>query len=249
MDDGQLLRYSRQILLPQIDASGQQRLLDARVIVFGVGGLGSPVAMYLAAAGVGQLTLVDPDQVDLSNLQRQIVHDGDSLGQNKVDSAARRLSRLNPDCQVQGIAHALDSAALDARIGAADLVLDCTDNFATRFAINAACVRQRRVLISAAAIGWQGQFAVFAAHQGSGCYQCLYPPGGAEDLRCSDNGVAAPLVGVLGSLQALEAVRIIGAGAAPATGRLRVLDSLHDDWRTLRLRPDPDCAICGQLQG
>jgi len=245
MNDDELLRYSRQILLPEIGIEGQQRLRDAHALIIGLGGLGSPVALYLAAAGVGRLTLVDDDRVDLSNLQRQIVHDTGSIGQTKVASAAARLARINPDCQVTTLPQRLDEAALERQIAAADLVLDCSDNFATRFAVNRVAHSRRTPLVSGAAIRWEGQVAVFTWSEDEACYRCLYGEAGGEDQRCSENGVAAPLVGVIGSLQAIEAMKLLAGVGDPPRNRLLLIDTLHNQWRELRLRPDPACPVCG----
>ncbi len=245
MNDEELLRYSRQILLPEISIEGQQRLRDAHALIIGLGGLGSPVALYLAAAGVGRLTLVDDDRVDLSNLQRQIVHDTSSIGQTKVASAAARLARINPECQIVTLPQRLDETALDRQVSAADLVLDCSDNFATRFAVNRACHARRTPLVSGAAVRWEGQVAVFTWSEDEACYRCLYDEEGGEDQRCSENGVAAPLVGVIGSLQAIEAMKLLAGAGEPPRNRLLLIDTLHNQWRELRLRPDPACPVCG----
>ncbi len=245
MNDQELLRYSRQILLPELGIEGQQRLRDAHALVVGVGGLGSPVALYLAAAGVGRLTLIDDDAVDLSNLQRQIVHDTTTIGHAKVDSAATRLAAINPECAVTPLARRLDEDELAERIAGADLVLDCSDNFATRFAVNRAAHATRTPLVSGAAIRWEGQVAVFSWGEDEACYRCLYDEAGGEDERCSENGVAAPLVGVIGSLQALEALKLLTAAGEPPRNRLLLFDGLRSQWRELRLRRDPACPVCG----
>jgi len=204
MNDTQLLRYSRQIMLPQVDIEGQEQLLSARALIIGAGGLGSPVAMYLAAAGVGHLVISDHDSVELSNLQRQLLHHDRDIGRNKADSARDTLATINPDTRVTAIAHKLPGEALDDEVRQADVVLDCSDNFDTRFTINRACVQQRTPLVSGAAIRMEGQVAVFDSRQkNSPCYHCLYREGEAEDQTCSANGVLAPIVGVIGSLQAL----------------------------------------------
>jgi len=245
MDDDALLRYSRQIMLPELGFEGQQRLCDSHALIVGVGGLGSPVALYLAAAGLGRLTLVDDDRVDLSNLQRQIVHETDSIGLPKVESAARRLQRINPACHVEAIARRPDEHDMAELVGAADLVLDCSDNFATRFLVNRLCHASHTPLVSGAAIRWEGQLAVFRYTEGEACYRCVYDETGEEDLRCSENGVAAPLVGAIGSLQALEALKVLGGAGEPLRNQLLIVDTLHPQWRILRLRPDPRCPVCG----
>ncbi|MCB1802172.1 MAG: molybdopterin-synthase adenylyltransferase MoeB [Gammaproteobacteria bacterium] len=244
MDDQTLLRYSRQIMLPQVGIEGQQRLRDSRVLIIGVGGLGSPAAMYLAAAGIGTLELADDDSVDLSNLQRQIAHTTERIGLRKTASAEQTLRALNPETTVVCRDERLQGEALDHAVGRADLVLDCSDNFATRFAVNSACQRLRRPLVWGAAIGWNGQVGVFDLRDGGPCYRCLYPEEGDEDLRCSENGVIAPLVGVIGASQALEAVKLLCGIGEPLSGRLLRLDGLRMHWRELRLRADPACPVC-----
>jgi adenylyltransferase/sulfurtransferase len=241
MQDEDLLRYSRQILLPEIGIEGQQQLLDSRVLVIGLGGLGSPASMYLAAAGVGALHLVDDDDVDLSNLQRQVAHTTASIGQSKVGSAATTLAALNPTVKITTLESRLDGAALDDAVAQSSVVVDCSDNFATRFAVNASCQRQRRPLVSGAAIRWEGQVSVF---DGRPCYRCLYDELGNDDQRCSDNGVISPLVGIIGSMQALEAIKLLCGCGETLGGRLLLLDGLRMQWRALRLRPDPNCPVC-----
>jgi molybdopterin/thiamine biosynthesis adenylyltransferase len=246
MDDPQLLRYSRQILLPQVGIEGQQRLLGARVLIIGVGGLGSPVAMYLAASGVGQLVLVDHDKVELSNLQRQIVHTTEQLGISKVTSAQRMLAALNPEVQVTAIAGQLDPEALVEQVQAADAVVDCSDNFATRFALNRVCVANKTPLISGAAIRLEGQVAVFRPERAdSPCYRCLYKDMDELGESCSQTGVLAPLVGIIGSIQATETIKVLLDIGETLTGRLLVLDALNMEWRSIKLRKDPDCPVCG----
>ena len=244
MDDDELLRYSRQIMLPEIDIAGQSRLIESRALIVGLGGLGSPAAMYLAAAGVGTLQLCDDDLVDLSNLQRQIAHTTARIGQPKVASAASALQALNPGVAVVERRQRLEGAALEQAVSAADIVLDCCDNFATRFAVNAACRRHRRPLVSGAAVRWDGQISVFSQQPGTACYRCLYGEDGQEDLRCSHNGVVAPLVGIVGTVQALEAIKLLTGAGEPLTGRLLVLDGLRMQWRELRLQRDPACPVC-----
>ena len=246
MDDPQLLRYSRQILLPQVGIEGQQKLLAARVLIIGVGGLGSPVAMYLAASGVGQLVLVDHDKVELSNLQRQIVHTTEHLGLSKVTSAQHMLAALNPEVQVTAIAAQLDPEALVEQVQAADAVVDCSDNFATRFALNRVCVANKTPLISGAAIRLEGQVAVFRPERAdSPCYRCLYKDMDELGESCSQTGVLAPLVGIIGSIQATEAIKVLLDIGDTLTGRLLVLDALNMEWRSIKLRKDPDCPVCG----
>lgn len=256
MHDEQLLRYSRQIMLPFLDVAGQQRLLDATVLVVGMGGLGSPVALYLAAAGVGRLVLVDHDHVELSNLQRQILHGQADIGRRKVESARDRLLQLNPDVEVEMVDAALDDERLEALLcrgrGSAaepriDLVVDGCDNFATRFAVNRACVRYGVPLVSGAAIRMEGQVAVFdPASEDSPCYQCLYSGGNDRDASCARNGVMAPLVGIIGAVQAMEAVKWLAGAGESLAGRLLLLDAMTMQWRELRLRRDPDCQVCAR---
>lgn len=250
MHDQQLLRYSRQILLEQIDVDGQQRLLDSRVLIVGMGGLGSPAALYLAAAGVGHLLLADDDHVDLSNLQRQILHASADLGRPKTASAADRLGAINPDVQICELHQRLVGEQLREAVAQVDLVLDCTDNFATRQALNAACVALRRPLVSGAAIRLQGQVTVFDLRdEQSPCYACLYGDGDEVTLSCSEAGVIGPLVGVVGSLQALEAMKLLAGFGQPLVGRLLLIDALQTGFRELRIRRDPRCSCCGAGRG
>lgn len=246
MNDQQLMRYSRQILLPQVDIEGQQKLLDARVLVVGVGGLGSPVAMYLAGAGVGHLVLTDFDEVDVSNLQRQIIHSEADIGTPKVTSARERLLRLNPDIEVTAVARRMDGSELAQQVAAVDLVLDCSDNAATRQLLNRICLHSKTPLVSAAAIGFEGQVTVFDFRQAnSPCYACLYGENEDQQLSCSESGVIAPLVGVIGSVQALEALKLlIGIGESLA-GRLLLLDAMSMSWQTLKLGKKTSCSVCG----
>ncbi len=245
MTDDQLLRYSRQILLPAIGIAGQERLLQSRVLIVGLGGLGSPVALYLAAAGVGHLRVADFDRVDLSNLQRQILHDTPRLGLTKVESARQALAALNPEVQIEGHADVIDAEHLPALLTGVDAVVDCCDNFATRFAVNAACHQHRIPLISGAAIRAEGQVAVFPGTPGGPCYQCLYPREGQEDATCSNNGVLSPLVGIVGTIQATETLKVLTGAGQPLTGRLLLIDALRMEFRTLRLPADPACPVCG----
>ena len=245
MNDEQLLRYSRQIALPVIGIEGQERLLQSHVLIIGVGGLGSPTAMYLAAAGVGRLTLVDFDKVDLTNLQRQIIHDTAGIGRNKTDSARERLHALNPDCHVTTLCRQLQGQELADHVAAADVVIDCSDNFATRFAVNDACVSRGTPLVSGAAIRMEGQVAVFSGLRGTPCYRCLYPEETQLDDTCSANGVLAPLVGIIGSIQATEAIKLLTGAGTTLSGQLLLCDALHMEWRSLAVRADPECPVCG----
>lgn len=245
MNDEQLLRYSRHIMLPEIDYEGQQQLTESRILIVGLGGLGSPVALYLAAAGVGELVLADFDQVDLSNLQRQISHDTDSLGMDKVVSAAKRIQAINPDVRTRLITERLSSTNLDAILDDVDLVCDCSDNFELRFALNAACMRSGKPLVSGAAIRMEGQVTVFDPRRAdSPCYRCLYREEGHEALRCSDTGVLSPLVGMIGSLQAAEAIKVLVGFGEPLVGRLALFDLKRTEFRTIRFRRDSACPIC-----
>ncbi len=245
MNEHQRLRYSRQMLLPGFGEAGQTWLLGARVLVVGVGGLGSAVAMYLAAAGVGHLVLSDYDRVDLSNLQRQLAHRNEDVGRLKVDSARDTLLALNPDITVTVIPYVLEDANLEEEVRRCTVVVDACDNFETRFALNRACHRTRVPLISGAAVGMAGQVAVFP-HQGeTPCYHCLYQDDGTPGEPCTRIGILAPIVGIIGSVQATETLKwIVGLGD-PLVGRLLVLDALAMTWRTLRLKRDPACPICG----
>ncbi len=246
LNDEELLRYSRQILLAQVDIDGQLRLKGSRVLIVGLGGLGSPVALYLAAAGVGELHLADFDTVDLTNLQRQVMHDTAAVGLRKVDSAMARLQAINP--QVALVAHrqALDEDSLAQAVGAVDLVLDCCDNFATREAVNAACVAAGKPLVSGAAIRLEGQLSVFDPRNPlSPCYHCLYGHGSEAELTCSEAGVLGPLVGLVGSLQALEALKLLAGFGEPLVGRLLLVDALGTRFRELRVKRDPACSVCG----
>jgi molybdopterin/thiamine biosynthesis adenylyltransferase len=254
MNDDQLLRYSRHILLDEIGIEGQQRLLASHVLVIGAGGLGSPVSMYLGTAGVGRLTIVDDDTVELTNLQRQIAHTVARLGQAKVDSAAATVQAINPDVQVIGLRERAGAARLNDLVAEVDLVIDCCDNFATRQAVNAACVRHARPLVSGAAIGFDGQVSVYvterrdqrnAAHP---CYACVFPPTASfEEARCATMGVFAPLVGIIGSMQAAEALKLLAGVGTSLTGRLQMLDARRMQWSEIRLARDPHCPVCASL--
>lgn len=246
MDDGELLRYSRQIMLPEIDIEGQERLGNARALVVGLGGLGSPVAMYLAAAGIGRLILNDFDTVDPSNLQRQIVHVDASVGVPKTRSAEKTLAALNPLVAVETIGHKLSLQALTELLGRVDIVLDASDNFATRYLVNEASWRAGKPLVSGAAIRWEGQVALFdPSRPESPCYRCLYPQGDDGALNCAENGVIAPLVGVVGAMQAMEAVKAIAGVGDSLAGHVLYYDAKRADWRKFRLGKRPACPVCG----
>ncbi|WP_312342947.1 molybdopterin-synthase adenylyltransferase MoeB [Stutzerimonas nitrititolerans] len=250
LSDDELLRYSRQILLKQIDIDGQLKLKQSRVLIVGLGGLGSPVALYLAAAGVGELHLADFDTVDATNLHRQILHGTTSVGRTKVDSAIERLKALNPLVKVVPLRTALDANSLGPAVAAVDLVLDCTDNFAIREAVNGACVAAGKPLVSGAAIRLEGQLSVFDPRVASSpCYHCLYGHGSEAELTCSEAGVAGPLVGLVGSLQALEALKLLAGFGEPLVGRLLLIDALTSRFRELKVKRDPACAVCGTRNG
>ncbi len=250
LSDQELLRYSRQVLLAQIDIDGQLRLKHSKALIIGLGGLGSPVALYLAAAGVGELHLADFDTVDLTNLQRQVIHDSASVGMSKVDSALQRLQAINPEVTLVAHRQALDEDSLAAAVAAVDLVLDCSDNFTTREAVNAACVAACKPLVSGAAIRLEGQLSVFDPRRDySPCYHCLYGHGSEAELTCSEAGVIGPLVGLVGSLQALEAMKLLAGFGEPLVGRLLLIDALGTRIRELRVKRDPACAVCGKRNG
>ncbi|MEM7080190.1 MAG: molybdopterin-synthase adenylyltransferase MoeB [Pseudomonadota bacterium] len=246
MHDEQLLRYSRHIMLPEIDIAGQTRLLDATALIIGLGGLGSPAALYLAAAGVGKLILTDDDDVELSNLQRQIAHTLSRIGTNKAASAAAQIGEISPDTQVEVIAARLDGAALEAAVQRADIVLDCTDNFDSRYLINDVCWRVGKPLVSGAAIRLEGQISVFDPNDGaSPCYRCLYAEGSDAALNCAENGVAAPLVGIIGTCQALEAMKYLAGIGSSLIGTILYFDGKYMEWRRLTLKPRDGCSTCG----
>lgn len=245
LSDAELLRYSRQIMLPDIDIEGQERLRASHVLIVGAGGLGSPAALYLAASGVGQLTIVDHDTVDLSNLQRQIAHQDSTVGKAKVSSMAERLRATNPHITVNAIQEQADNARLTALATRADLVLDCTDNFEVRYAINEVCFAQGVPLVSGAGIGWEGQVSVFDPRRAdSPCYRCLYPQANDAALNCAENGVIAPLVGVIGTCQAMEAIKLITLVGEPLVGKVLYFDAKYMEWRSLNLKRRDDCPVC-----
>lgn len=248
MNDEQLLRYSRHILLNEIGVEGQEQLLASHALVIGAGGLGSPAALYLAAAGVGRISIADHDRVELSNLQRQIAHDTHALRENKAESAARRMRALNPEVTILPMALRLEGEALRQAVAAADVVLDCSDNFATRYAVNAACVTLRRPLVSGAAVRFDGQVSVFDLRQPEApCYACLFPAEGETgEMRCAEFGVFAPLVGVVGSLQALEALKLLMGIGLSLSGRLLLYSALEGGWREIQVKRDRHCAVCAE---
>ncbi len=246
MNDDQLLRYSRHILLDELGIDGQERLLAAHALVVGAGGLGSPVALYLGSAGVGHLTIADHDHVDATNLQRQIAHNLQRLGQPKAESARQAIAELNPDVRVTALNERLSAERLLALVAQADVVLDCSDNFETRQAVNAACVAQRKPLVSGAAIRFDGQVSVYDTRQPDApCYACVFPPSQApEEVRCATMGVLAPLVGIIGSVQAAEAIKLLSGMGSRLSGRLLMLDGRDMAWSDVRLPRDPHCPVC-----
>lgn len=249
MNDNQLLRYSRHILLPQIGYEGQDKLVNSHALIVGAGGLGSPVALYLAASGVGKLTICDFDMVDLTNLQRQIIHTTQSVGVNKALSAQQAIHAINPDIVVQTAQQKSTEVEFTQLTKNVDVVIDCTDNFATRYALNRACLKLKKPLVSGAAIGFEGQITVFDfRNSASPCYHCLYPDVDNDaEMRCADNGVFAPLVGMIGTAQAAEALKLIMGIGESLQGRLLLLDALSAEWRTIKLSRDPACAVCGSV--
>ena len=248
MTDDQLLRYSRHILLDELGIEGQQRLLAAHTLVIGAGGLGSPVALYLATAGVGTITIVDNDTVDLTNLQRQIVHSVERIGRPKAESAAQTLRSINPEVRVRSLCERADAARLLALVAEADVVLDCSDNFATRHAVNAACVAHAKPLVSGAAIGFDGQISVYDSRDATRpCYACLFPPDAVfEEARCATMGVFAPLVGIIGSMQAAEALKLLAGVGSSLAGRLQMLDARTMEWTEIGMARSAGCPVCGQ---
>jgi adenylyltransferase/sulfurtransferase len=246
MDDSELLRYSRHILLPEIGIDGQAHIAESRALIIGVGGLGSPAALFLASAGVGTITLCDADVVDLTNLQRQIAHDTPSIGLLKVESARRRIAQINPGVEVRALASRVGPDALTELVADASVVLDCSDNFATRHAINRACVSARKPLVSGAALRFDGQLAVFDTKRAdSPCYHCVFSEEEeVEETRCAVMGVFAPLVGVIGAMQAVEALKLLAPCGEAAVGKLFLYDALGAEWRTVRIKRNPQCTVC-----
>ncbi len=247
MNDNQLLRYSRHILLPQIGYEGQEKLTKSHVLIVGAGGLGSPAALYLAASGVGKLTICDFDNVDLTNLQRQIIHTTQSVGINKAVSAQQTIYEINPDVVVQTIQQKSSEAEFKQLVEQANVVIDCSDNFATRYTLNRVCLQLKKPLVSGAAIGFEGQITVFDfRHETSPCYHCLFPDTGSDqEMRCAENGVFAALVGMIGTTQAAEALKLIMNIGESLQGRLLLLDALSMEWRAIKLSKDPACSVCG----
>jgi molybdopterin-synthase adenylyltransferase len=246
LTDDQLLRYSRHLLLNEIGVEGQEKILQAHVLVVGAGGLGSPVVLYLATAGVGRITLVDDDVVDVTNLQRQIAHNMADVGEFKATSAMNKIANINPDVQVVPVLQRADATQLDRMVAQADVVIDCCDNFATRHNINAACVKHRKPLVSGAAIRFDGQITVFDSRsEPSPCYACIFPPDASlEEARCATMGVFAPLVGIIGSMQAAEALKLISGAGTSLAGRLQMLDGRDMSWSEVRFKRDATCSVC-----
>jgi molybdopterin/thiamine biosynthesis adenylyltransferase len=249
MTDDQLLRYSRHILLEEIGVEGQQRILESQALVVGAGGLGSPALLYLGSAGVGDITVVDHDQVDMTNLQRQIAHTVQGVGLPKVASVVQAIAAINPEVRVNPVAARADAGLLDRLVAQASVVLDCSDNFSTRHAINAACVKHRKPLVSGAAIRFDGQISVYDPRSPvSPCYACVFPPQDSfEETRCATMGVFAPLVGIVGSMQAAEALKLLSGAGTPLAGRLLMLDGRRMEWSEVRLPRNPACPVCGSL--
>lgn len=247
MNDNQLLRYSRHILLPQVSYEGQEKLVNSHALIVGAGGLGSPVALYLAAGGVGTLTICDFDDVDLTNLQRQIIHTTQSVGINKALSAQQALHAINPEVIINTVREKSSEDAFTKLVAQADVVIDCSDNFATRYALNRIATKLRKPLVSGAAIGFEAQVTVFdMRHDDSPCYHCLFPDTGDEEaLRCAENGVFAPLVGIIGATQAAEAMKLLMEIGESLQGRLLLLDALSMEWRSIKLNKDASCKVCG----
>ncbi|TDJ27510.1 MAG: HesA/MoeB/ThiF family protein [Gammaproteobacteria bacterium] len=245
MDEKQLDRYSRQIRLPQIGEAGQQKILDASVLIIGMGGLGSPAALYLAAGGIGRLVISDYDVVEASNLQRQIIHTSASIGELKVDSAKRAIESLNPDCRVESVNYQIEGDELKSIIGGVDIVLDCSDNFPTRFEVNRNCVERETPLVSGAAIRLEGQIMNYQPGVGGPCYQCLYTQVYENAETCEMEGVLGPVVGVIGTMQALQTLLILTGRGEPLIGRLLLLDAANLEWQAVNLTKNPACPVCG----
>ena len=247
MNDDQLLRYSRHILLPEIGVKGQESFQKSNVLIIGAGGLGSPAALFLASSGVGSITICDEDTVDLTNLQRQIIHTTDSVGSLKVESAQRSMEAINPDVQIKSIKRRAEGQMLKNLVSESSIVLDCSDNFETRHAVNKACFEFKKPLVSGAAIKFDGQLAVFdTRNPESPCYQCLFPEENEfEETRCAVMGVFAPLVGIIGTAQASEALKLTADIGRPAVGKLMLFDALEMEWRSIKLNKDPKCTVCG----
>jgi molybdopterin/thiamine biosynthesis adenylyltransferase len=246
MNDDQLLRYSRHILLDELGVSGQEKIINSRVLIIGAGGLGSAAALFLGSSGVGQITICDDDRVDLTNLQRQIIHNTESIGERKVDSAKKTLNLINPEVTVDTIESRVSGDHLEELVDQASVVLDCSDNFETRHDVNKACVKSKTPLVSGASIKFDGQLVVFDSRQpNSPCYQCLFPEEkNLEETRCAVMGVFSPLVGIIGTAQAAEALKLISGTGQQSWGKLFLFDALSFEWRSIKLNKDPACPVC-----
>lgn len=245
LTDNQLLKYSRHIMLPQIDVAGQEKLNNAHVVIVGLGGLGSPVAMYLATAGVGNLTLIDDDQVDVSNLQRQVIHTQKSMGKKKVTSAKETIKSLTSDCSVKTIDKRLNEKEFEHLLSDVSVLVDCCDNFETRFLLNRVCYKTKTSLVSGSAIRWEGQLTTFTMEENTPCYQCLYDENSSTDQTCSQNGVVGPVVGIIGSMQALEAIKVITGAGELCVGELTLFDGLDMSFHKIKYSEKDECAVCG----
>ncbi len=247
LNDEELLRYSRQIMLPQIEICGQQKLLESKVLLFGAGGLGSPIAMYLAASGLGEITIVDQDNVDLSNLQRQIVHQTEDIGKLKITSAKQTLNNINPQTSVRTISEVLKAGRLQEEIQNVDIVVDATDNFDSRFAINAGCVEAEKPLVTGAAIRFEGQVAVFSMQNDSACYQCLFPnQADALQESCAETGILGSVTGLIGCIQATEVIKMLLNIGQSLSNKLLLIDALNMEWHSVKINKDPQCAACSR---
>lgn len=246
MNDEQLLRYSRHILLPQVDIAGQEKLTAAKVMIIGLGGLGSPVALYLAAAGIGELVLCDFDEVCVSNLQRQILHDSHAIGKSKIESAIFRLKALNPECKIRGFNEPISENILNSELPALDLVIDCSDNLASRLLINKSCVEHKKILVSGAAIRMEGQLAIFLNAGHGPCYQCMFPDTDAMEVSCSEAGVLSSTVGIIGSLQAQAALKLLLGIGKTIDGSLLLMDGMSSEWRNMKINKRSNCPICSE---
>ena len=244
MNDEQLLRYSRHLLLPQVDIAGQEKLHTSKVMIIGLGGLGSPVALYLAAAGIGEMVVCDFDKVCVSNLQRQILYGTQAIGKTKVDAAIQRLHELNPDIQIRGIREPISEQILELELPSVDVVIDCTDNLASRLMVNKSCVNLKTPLVSGAAIRMEGQLAIFLNTGKGPCYQCLFPDTSAIELSCSEAGVLAPTVGIIGTLQAQETLKLLLGIGKTTDGSLLMMDGMSSEWRNMTISKRGDCPIC-----
>ncbi len=247
LSDNQLLKYSRQIMLPKIDIEGQEKLTNAHVVIVGIGGLGSPVAMYLATAGVGKLTLIDDDQVDATNLQRQIIHNENSVGKNKGLSAKETIQALNSDCSVNTINKRLNEREFESLLSDVSILVDCCDNFETRFLLNRVCFKTKTPLVSGSAIRWEGQLTTFTMQDKTPCYQCLYDENSSTDQTCSQNGVVGPVVGIIGSMQALEAIKVITDAGTLCVGELTLFDGLDMSFHKIKYSKKDGCPVCSSV--